>query len=388
MANKKKAKKPAANPARGFATTSVASSKNRADPAEATDDTPATTTTTTTTAKGNNNDASAPPSKDAPQANDAKKTSNGPAQPALSPEEFERQLEEAGLQILVEKFGPKVRRDALRQRNRLETDRRLLRGQAESINAKKWLPQELMDHVLDLIQAESRFAASSVTSEGASSKLPAEDDLIVRLWTLQQTLENSDFPQDKIQPALQFVLDIAPNISSNLKGDSIWGFDEVLDWLARECPKEELPDYSGRVKASTKSQAGQQDITSRTIAVIILIFVQIHPLILPSRLVQSPHCLSSPIRDPQRSRKTADLPKPRHRRRWLSNTMRTLSLTSYYPFTLRQRRNYSSYNALDKTRRKQRVQKQNPGHLRATPRRRCCWPRSTGLKKTFFSTSS
>ncbi|KAK3316996.1 P-loop containing nucleoside triphosphate hydrolase protein [Apodospora peruviana] len=246
MAGKKKSKKPAANPARGFATTSIASSKPREDPAETTDETLA----------GKVDDANAPPSKDAPPSARTIKTATETAQAqALSPEEFERQLEESQLQLLVEKYAPKVRRDVQRQKTRLETDRRLLRGQAESVNAKKWLPQELMDHVLDLIKAEGRFAASSVTSEGASSRLPPEEDLTIKLWTLQETLQGTDFPEARIQPALQFVLDIAPNIPQSVKGESVWGLEEVLDWLARECSPDELPNYSGRGKTTQKSQA-------------------------------------------------------------------------------------------------------------------------------------
>ncbi|KAK4189694.1 putative ATP-dependent RNA helicase [Podospora australis] len=246
MAGKKKTKKPAANPARGFATTSIASTKARIDPAEGSADTPAA---------GKVNDAVTPQTatNDAPLNTNHTEASKQAQQPKkeLSPEEFERQLEESALQILVDKYAQKVRRDALRQKTRLETDRRILRGQAESINTRKWLPQDMMDQVLDLIQAEGRFAASSVIQEGATSRLPPEEDLIIKLWTLQQTLENSDFPKDRVQPALQYVLDIGPNISPNVKGDSIWGLEEVLEWLARECPKMELPDYSGR-KAANK----------------------------------------------------------------------------------------------------------------------------------------
>ena len=250
MAGKKKSKKPAVNPARGFATTSVAS-KPRVDLAEAPGD--------NTPGSQANGDAAAPPTKDAPQttANSSTATATEKKAPAeqLSPEEFERQLEESALQLLVEKYAQKVRKDAQRQKTRLETDRRLLRSAAESINTRKWLPQELMDHILGLIQAEGRFAASGVSSEGAASRLPQEEDLIIRLWTLQETLQNSGFPEDRIQPALHFILDIAPNIPYNSRSESIWGLEEVLDWFARECSREELPDYSGR-KTGSKSQAG------------------------------------------------------------------------------------------------------------------------------------
>ncbi|KAH6613601.1 P-loop containing nucleoside triphosphate hydrolase protein [Chaetomium sp. MPI-SDFR-AT-0129] len=249
MAGKKKTKKPAANPARGFATTSVAS-KARVDPVEAPSDETLVNKTEST-----------PPAKDAPQTTNSSNTNKGDEKaPAkqLSPEEFEKQLEESELQLLVEKYAQKVRKDAQRQRTRLETDRRLLRGTAESINIRKWLPPELMDHILGLIQAEGRFAASSVSSEGATSRLPPEEDLIIRLWTLQETLENSGFPAERIQPALQFVLDIAPNIPYNSRSEATWGLEEVLDWFARECATDELPDYSGRKKG------GKADSTPET----------------------------------------------------------------------------------------------------------------------------
>ncbi|KAL2162528.1 hypothetical protein VTH06DRAFT_7442 [Thermothelomyces fergusii] len=247
MAGKKKTKKPAANPARGFATTSIAS-KARVDPAEVSGE------STPASSKAN---GATPPANDAPPTAPSiavAETGAKAQQKQLTPEEFERQLEESELQLLVDKYAQKVRKDAQRQKTRLETDRRLLRGSAEPIGAKKWLPQELMDHILDLIQAEGRFADSSVASEGAASRLPPEEDLIVRLWTLQETLQNLGFPEQKIQAALQFVLGIAPNISYNSRSEYIWGLEEVLDWLARECPKEELPDYTGR-KTGAKSQA-------------------------------------------------------------------------------------------------------------------------------------
>ncbi|KAH8887822.1 P-loop containing nucleoside triphosphate hydrolase protein [Thozetella sp. PMI_491] len=252
MAGKKKTKKPAANPARGFATTSIAS-KPRVDPTEATDEVPKAV------------DDAPPSSKDAPPSTAAPTAPERTSKPekTLSPEEFEKQLEESELQLLVEKHAQKVRRDAQRQKTRLETDRRLLRGQADGVNAKKWLPQELMDHVLDLIHAEGRFAASSVSSEGATSRLLPEEDLTIKLWTLQETLLYSGFKEDKTQAAIQFVLDIAPNISPGNKGESIWGLEEALDWFARECSKEDLPDYEGRgVKVAKQDNLSDSPLPS------------------------------------------------------------------------------------------------------------------------------
>lgn len=234
MAGKKKTKKPAANPARGFATQSIAS-KARVEPvedavlpakkgSEATKPTP--------TAESNGTDAIASHSE-------TKK-------PDLSPEQFEAQLEESELQLLVEKHAQKTRRDAQRQKQRLDTDRRLLRSQAEPINAKKWLPAELMDEIVDLIQAEGRFAASNTTEGLSGGKMLSEEDLTIKMWTLQQTLRGSGFPEEKVQDALQYVLDISTNISGGIK-DSIWGLDEAMDWFARECPLDNLPEYETRV---------------------------------------------------------------------------------------------------------------------------------------------
>ncbi|KAI1455583.1 P-loop containing nucleoside triphosphate hydrolase protein [Annulohypoxylon moriforme] len=253
MAPKKKKTKPTANPARGFATTSIAS-KPRAE---------ITNEPVPTATEGGKLDSNAPPTsssrdpKNAPpsNSNSDNTTTTSQQKQALSPEEFERQLEESELQLLVEKYAQKVKRDVQRQKSRLETDRRLLRGQAESLNTRKWLPQELMDHIMDMIQAENRYGASSLTTDGTSSngKLPPEEDLVIRLWTLQQTLAGVGFSDDKVKAVIQYVLDIASRVSGSFK-ETIWGLEEALDWLARECTREELRDYDYRGVAP-KSQA-------------------------------------------------------------------------------------------------------------------------------------
>ncbi|EEU44989.1 uncharacterized protein NECHADRAFT_41135 [Fusarium vanettenii 77-13-4] len=249
MAGAKKKKKPAANPARGFATTSIAS-KPRPELSES-DSKPASAA-----AKG----PGAPPStqKDAPPSSTATPgdatASAATQEKPLSPEEFERQLEESELQLLVEKHASKTKRDAQRQRTRLDTDRRLLRGQADSVNSFKWLPQELMDHILDMIQAESRFSSSSLTSSenGGAGKMPPEEDMITRLWTLQQTLSAAEFPTERVAAVIRYILDISPNVSPTNR-DSIWGLEEALDWLARECPLDELPSYEPKSKPIPRS---------------------------------------------------------------------------------------------------------------------------------------
>ena len=253
MAGGKKKKKPAANPARGFATTSIAS-KPRPETAEP-----------DSNALSNAAKENAPPSTNAPPPTSTAgnaSANTAPKEKTLSPEEFEKQLEESELQLLVEKYAQKTKRDAQRQRTRLETDRRLLRGQADSINSFKWLPQDLMDYILDLIQAENRFGASSLSSDNSGAgKMPPEEEMIARLWTLQQALSAAEFPEERIQAVIRYILDIAPNVSVNPK-DSIWGLDEALDWLARECSVEELPPYEQKSRPIPKSTTGLQNLIS------------------------------------------------------------------------------------------------------------------------------
>ncbi|KAM0444277.1 hypothetical protein ACHAO4_010319 [Trichoderma viride] len=256
--NKKK-KKPAANPARGFATTSVAS-KPRLEVVDV----------GSQSSSGVNTPKNAPPaaSEATPQASTPAEQHSERAQAkeaVLSPEEFERQLEESELQLFVEKYSQKVKRDAQRQCSRLETDRRLLRSQAETINTPKWLPRELMDHILDLIKAESRFYASSLSSENAGpGKMPSEEDLVSRIWTLRQALSGAAFSESVVESTVQHILDIAPNISSAPR-DYIWGLEEALEWLARETSLEELPTYGNRTKPNIKDSADSTSATpSRT----------------------------------------------------------------------------------------------------------------------------
>ncbi|KAH6667024.1 pre-mRNA-splicing factor ATP-dependent RNA helicase PRP22 [Plectosphaerella plurivora] len=259
MAGAKKKKKPAANPARGFATTSVASKPRE----EITED-PKTVLAqpASTPLKGSAATASTQSTAgtEQPGANQSGSSKD------LTPEEFERQLEESALQVLVDRYAQKAKRDAARQRARLETDRRLLRGQAEPLNTRKWLSEDLMDHILDLIKAESRFTPSNLSSDAPSGgKMLPEEDLIIRLWTLQQSLAGSGFPEERVQAAVRHVLDISPSIAVTAK-DGVWGLDEAMDWMARECPLDELPEYENRQKPAVKNPdtPGESPVPSGT----------------------------------------------------------------------------------------------------------------------------
>ena len=244
MAGGKKKKKPASNPARGFATTSIASKPKVELPELVPKSTPLNEAKDMVDVQH---------TEQAAPAN----SSTVSTEKVVTAEEFEKQLEESELQVLVEKHAQKSKRDAARQKTRLETDRRLLRSQAESLNTRKWLPPELMEEILDLDKAEGRFTGQSNEVLG-SSKQASEEELTIRLWTLQQALLGSGFIEDKVKSALRHVLDISDKIGVGNK-DAIWGMEEALDWLARNCSRDELPDYETwqrKTGGLPRSQAG------------------------------------------------------------------------------------------------------------------------------------
>jgi ATP-dependent RNA helicase DHX29 len=247
MAGGKKKKKPASNPARGFATTSIASKpKTETASVEVEQVVPSELSTTTQDKQG----------ECVPGVESGNRGSILP-QTSLTPEDFEKQLENSELQILVEKHAQKSKRDAQRQQTRLETDRRVLRSQAESLNTRKWLPLELMEEILDLVKEEARHSRQLLDSS-AHLKQISEDDHTIRLWTLHQSLVAVGFLEEKVAQALQYVLDISDRIGAGSK-DAIWGMEESLDWLSRECSREELPDYENWHKkpgSFPKSQPG------------------------------------------------------------------------------------------------------------------------------------
>lgn len=256
MAGGKKKKKPAANPARAVATTSIVS-KAKLEVNSEVDATPLE--------EEGQQDV---PVKET--QNTTRTGASGLPQQDLTPEEFERQLEDSELQVLVERHAQKSKRDAHRQKTRLETDRRVLRGQAESLNTRKWLPPELMEEILDLVKSEGRF--TGLAADGSSSiKPPSEEELTIRLWTLQQALVGAGFTADVVGQALKIVLDLSDKIGGGNK-DAIWGMEEALEWLSRECSRKELPDYehSQRKQIVPKSQTGS---SSRLFVLILwLIF--------------------------------------------------------------------------------------------------------------------
>lgn len=213
MAPNKKKKKPAGNPARGFATTSIASKPKQEKPVAT-------------------EEPGLPEKEDGPVAEPAQQPSSTPApapkQVEQTPEELEAQLERDELQLLVEKHAPKVRRESRRQATKLQTDRRVLRAAAESLTTHDWLSSDIKDRIISLAQVESK---DSNRRQGQQSllKVLTEEDATSKLWMLDLTLRDMGFTPAHIEPVLRWLCANAVSVDSTA---SIWGLQEALEWLA------------------------------------------------------------------------------------------------------------------------------------------------------------
>ncbi|GES66169.1 ATP dependent RNA helicase [Aspergillus terreus] len=231
--NNKKKKKPAANPARGFATVSVPSKPKSAD-----------TTAPTSTVESKSVSESERPTP-AEKNESTTETQQPSSLQNYSPEELERYLEDAELQLLVEKYASKCKNDAARQASKLETERRVLRQQAVSLSLLEWLPAEVLDTILSLAETEERELSPLSGRDLNGSKKPgSEEDLYMRLWTLKETLLRLGFPAERVEESLKHLLLYFSGNFATSNRDMVCNLDEALDWLAMHCGLDELPSYT------------------------------------------------------------------------------------------------------------------------------------------------
>ncbi|KAJ8118177.1 hypothetical protein OPT61_g780 [Boeremia exigua] len=215
-----KKKKPAGNPARGFATTSVAS-KPKIEKEKAAVDSAA-------------KESAAAPVNDAssgPQAATSTIKKEEPAKQEITqtPEELEAQLERDELQLLVEKHAAKVRRESRRQVTKFETDRRVLRAQSHHMTVHEWLPSEVLDTIISLAQTESNDSNRRQGQQQSLLKVMSEEDAMSKLWTLNLTLRELGFSHEQIEPVLRWLCSDAGGIDTT---SAVWGLQEALEWLA------------------------------------------------------------------------------------------------------------------------------------------------------------
>ncbi|KAJ5366628.1 Helicase C-terminal [Penicillium brevicompactum] len=247
--NNKKKKKPASNPARGFATVSMPS---KPKPEATQTQSPAT------------EESKATPESEPQSARTKERTTDASAPdptPSLqnyTPEELEKHLEEAQLQIFVEKYATKCKNDAARQATKLENERRVFRQQSVTLGLLEWLPAEIQDTIFDYYNAEEHeiLATSAKTS---SRQAGSEDELYSKLWILKETLLKLDFPENRVEDALKHVLQYFAGNSTSAGRDVVWNLEEALEWLAVHSDKKELPSYT---QTNTRQLKDTDTVTS------------------------------------------------------------------------------------------------------------------------------
>lgn len=233
--NSKKKKKPASNPARGFATVSVPSKPKPESTGTAS---PATGESKSTP----QNEVQSVRTEELPA--DAGAPELAPSLQNYSPEELEKHLEEAELQILVDKYAARCKTDAVRQVNKLETERRVFRQQSVSLNLLEWLPTDIQQRILELAGVEEHQNLVSNGKAGNAKQAGSEEELYMKLWTLKETLLKLGFPENRIEQALQHILLYFVANPTSASREVVWNLDESLEWLAMHSDTKELPSYT------------------------------------------------------------------------------------------------------------------------------------------------
>ena len=248
MAPKKKNKKATSNPARGFATTSVAS-KAKLQAEEAAE-------SPVSTAMPGVLEEDQSLMQDGTCASEEKDLKD------LTPEQLENQLEESDLQIFLDKHSIKLKKDVARQMAKLQTEKRVLRPQAESLKIRPWLPFEMMETVMQTLADDKCLSHSTRSSpNGYVYDGLSEDDFCIKIWTLRQVLVRLGFPFNLCQEALQDLLAMVQTSRAHepLTGkDNVWGLDYCLDWLALKCDSDKAPSYFASSLQTKATQLSEQ----------------------------------------------------------------------------------------------------------------------------------
>ena len=242
MATKKK-KKPASNPSRGFATVSTIS-KVKAQDVEAND-------SLDTQHDPTHNLSARETDTDVP-VKQASRNSPEKDLDELTPEQLERQLEESSLQVFLDRYGAKVKKDVSRHASRLYTERRLSRNQAERLSARQWLPPEIMQLIFTLSSDQIDQNDSSVNALEVRQDIcnASEDDVLARLWTLRLLLPQIGYSPEATSLALRHLLEVRNGADASVllsTKDSVWGLDLCLQRLALVLPSDALTSFDSIV---------------------------------------------------------------------------------------------------------------------------------------------
>ena len=257
MAPNRKKKKASSNPGRGFATTSTPS---KAKPQEqaATSEENAELTAGDESLRGQLH------------ASESEKPERELHE--LSPEELELQLEESDLQLLAEKHGEKSRKEAAHQASRSITEKRHLRSQAEKLILHPWLPEDLINLILSYVESQ-HYDGKNSTPASHALNVP-EDDLVIRVWTVEQTLIRMGFSSDQARDASRNLVkrEFSGSPAAAAGKESIWGLNECLNWLAMTCDVSHLPQYEVIFNANRPRTAPVEAVDQEVVGTAVSCF--------------------------------------------------------------------------------------------------------------------
>jgi ATP-dependent RNA helicase DHX29 len=239
MAPKKK-KKPAANPARGFATTSLPS---KSKTVARLDDAPVAPDEQSREAGSH---TPVPASQDPADA-EGEQSTGGLQIQDMSPEELEAHLENSELEAILDKYGATAMTGARRQVTRLETERRQLRLQTQKLSTYNWLPEEMIRELFESANEDelATSAAGHVNLHGTD-----EENLVVDLWTLERVLRSLHFP--KVSEAIAYIAELALSNQVTPIVDSVPGLAEALQWYAGNTQSDGLTNYEQTTTTKTE----------------------------------------------------------------------------------------------------------------------------------------
>ena len=240
MPPNRKKKKATANPARGFATTSIASKQNFKSAKDIGEGSELDLQHVQMSMTKSEKAATCSEQSEKEQPDE------------MSPEEFEAQLEMTELQNFLEKYGEKCQRETSRQVSKLRTEKRLMRAQADFLSTSQWLPSEIMQQILDYVCAKSTQVLNrSGLSVASDSRELSDDDVLIRYWKLFSTLSQLGFSYEEVMEAFCYLLKLQffsgfPPIDVPKEG--FWGLDDCLHWLALKSSCGDKPDYETQIQ--------------------------------------------------------------------------------------------------------------------------------------------
>lgn len=221
MGPNKKKKKGSANPARGFATTSVAS-KHKSEVDQRNEAADVTQESHTPAESAANDESTMRPNGTQIQ------TLERPLH-ELSAQELEAHLEENNLQNILDLHGSRMLPQVARQVARMCTEKRLLRSQGDSLNARLLLSDDVCNCITKYLQSHKE-PIRELTYPTFS-----HEELLVHIWRLYHVLHDLHFSESDIHISLGLLL------QAHLKGsyssetrfrDSIWGLEHCIETLA------------------------------------------------------------------------------------------------------------------------------------------------------------